>query len=140
MVGFLLGTAVFHQPFYHIPVHQGLAAKEVHLQVLPVSGVGNQEVQGLLPHLIAHEGAAPMVLAFLCKAITAGQIAVMGNVQAQRLYHRLPLLKVYHKIPVNILGKELLCFNQLTDFLQSLLYILLAVSVLQTDPYLFLHI
>ena len=140
MVGFLLGTAVFHQPFHHIPVHQRLAAKEVHLQVLPVSGIGNQEIQCLLSHLIAHEGAASMILAFLCKAVTAGQIAVMGNVQAQCLHHRLPLLKVYHKIPVNILGKELLCFNQLTDFIQRLLYILLAVSVLQTDPYLFLHI
>ena len=139
MAGFLLGTAVFHQPLYHIPVHQGLTAKEIHLQVFPVAGIGNEEVQRLLSHLVAHEGAAAMVLAFLCKAVTAGQIAVMGNVQAQRLHNRLPLFKVYHKIPVNILGKKLLRINQLSDFLQSLLYIFLAVSVLQTDPYLLLH-
>ena len=66
-------------------------------------------------------------------------VTVMGNVQAQRLHNRLPLFKVYHKIPVNILGKKLLRINQLSDFLQSLLYIFLAVSVLQTDPYLLLH-
>ena len=140
MMGFLLGTAVFHQPLHYVPVHERLSAKEVHLQMLPVAGIGNEEIQGLLSHLIAHEGAAAMVLAFLCKAVTAGQVAVMGNVQAQCLDHGFPLLKVYHKIPVNILGQELLRINQLLDFLQSLPYILSAVSVLQTDHYIFLYL
>ncbi len=35
-----------------------------------------------------------MVLPFFCKAVTTGQITVMGNMQAKCLYYSLTLLKV----------------------------------------------
>ena len=81
----LLLSAVSHQVFHHLPVHQRLTAEKVHLQISSVAGIGNQEIQRLLAYLKTHQRSAAMVLAFLRKAVFTGQITVMGNVQTERL-------------------------------------------------------
>ena len=78
---------VGNQLLYHVKVHQGLAAEEVHLQVLPGAGVGNQKVQGLLAHLKGHERPVSVVFALGGKAVGAVQVAGVGDVQTQGLHH-----------------------------------------------------
>ena len=41
----------------------------------------------MLPHLKAHQGPVPVVLALACEAVVAVQIAGVGYVEAQRLHH-----------------------------------------------------
>ena len=72
-----------------------------------------------------------MVLAFLCKTILTGQIAVVGNMKAQGLYHGLAFLKVYHIILIDICGKQLLGIDQLLGVGKGVLQILLRVFSLQ---------
>ena len=102
---FLL-PSVGHQILDHLPVHQGLAAEEIHLQVPPVPGIGNQEIQGLFSHLVAHQGPASMVLALLREAVAAGQVAVMGDVEAEGLDHGGTFLKVDDPVLIGILREK----------------------------------
>ena len=73
-----------------------------------------------------------MVLALLGKAVPAGKIAVMGNVQTQRFYHGRPLFEIHDIILIGILRKKLsriyerlylvnrfLCFRPAVLFRQS---------------------
>ena len=83
----LNGPGIGNQLLYHIKVHQGLAAEEVHLQVFPGAGMGNQEVKGLLAHLKGHQRPVSVVLALGGKAVGAVQVAGVGDVQAQGLHH-----------------------------------------------------
>ena len=136
MVLRLLGTAVFHQALHHVPVHQRLTAKKVHFQMLPVPRIGNEEIQGLFANLIAHQGTAAVVFPFLCKTISAGQVAVMGNVKAKGLDHCLALLKIHNKITVNILCKKLLHGDQLLDVLKGLSQLLGCVFAPQAVKYI----
>ena len=71
VVNRLLGAGVSHQLLHHVPVHQGLAPEEVHLQVHPAAGAGDEKVQGLLAHLKGHEGPVPVVVALAGKAVVA---------------------------------------------------------------------
>lgn len=91
VVRLLQRTAVLHQLLYHFPVHERLAAEEVNLQIVTVSGIGYQEIQCLLTNLKAHKGTTAMVLAFLCETVFAAQVTVMRDVQAQRLDYGLSL-------------------------------------------------
>ena len=120
----LQGTAVGHQLLHHIPVHQRLSAEEIHLQVNPVSGVGHQEIQGLLSHLVGHKGSSSVVLALLGEAVLAGQVAVVGNVEAERLHHRFSLLKINYIVLVDVCRKELFHIDQLLNIGKGFLHIL----------------
>ncbi len=64
-------AGVGHQILYHLPVHQRLAAEEVHLQIVPGARVIHEKVQRLLAHLIAHHRPLPMVVALTCEAVGA---------------------------------------------------------------------
>ena len=63
------------------------AAEEVHLQIGPGAGILNQEVQRLLAHLEAHERPLTVVLALAGEAVLAVEVAGVGHVEAQCLYH-----------------------------------------------------
>ena len=78
-------AGVGNQLLDHIKVHQGLAAKEVYLQVVTGSRSGNQKIQCLLTHLKAHDGAVAVVIALACKAIGAVEVTGVGDVQAKCL-------------------------------------------------------
>ena len=60
-----------------------------------------------------------MILAFLCKTVATGQIAVMGNVQAQRFYHCFPLLEIRYILLINVLRKQLFHVDKLLDVFQN---------------------
>ena len=109
---FLLFPAIGHQLLHHIKVHQWLPAEKVNLQVTAAARIGNQEIQGCLADLIGHKGAPAMVFPFLRKAITAGQVAVMGNMQAQSLDHSGALLKLADVAFIFIFRKELAGIRQ----------------------------
>ena len=133
----LLRTAVLHQLLYHIPVHKRLAAKEVYLQVHTVSGIGDQEIQSFFTNLKAHERSSAMVLSLFCEAVTACQIAVMGNVQAQSLHNRLSLLEIHNEITVYISGKQLFRIDQFLDIGHGIVNVLSTVFFCQFCANLF---
>ena len=56
-----------------------------------------------------------MILSFFRKAVTTGQVAVVGDVQTQRLDHRGPSLEVVDIGLVVVLGKKLPGSLQLAD-------------------------
>ena len=120
----LAAAGVSHQLLHHIPVHQRLAAEEVHLQVDPAARMGNEEIQRLLAHLKAHNGALAVVLALAGKAVLAVQVAGVCNVQAQRLDHGAAVLEVKGLVGVHVLGKELACGLQLLHIGQAVLDLL----------------
>ena len=92
-------------------------------EVSSAAGVCDQEIQCLLSDLKAHEGAASMVLSFLCEAVLAAQVTIMGNVQAECLHNCLSRLEICHISLVNILRIQLLCVDQLLNLVQGLFYI-----------------
>ena len=136
MIGLLQAPAVGYQVFYHLPVHQRLAAEEIHLKIHPAAGIGNQKIQGLFPHFKAHQGASAVIFPFLRKAVAAGKVAVMGNMQAQGLDHGLTFFKIHHEIMVNVLCQKLFHVNQLLDILQRLPQFLRCISAPQAVKYI----
>ena len=112
----LLLSSVCNQVFDNLPVHQRLATEEIHFQIVSASGIGNQEIQCLLTYLVAHKSTTSMILAFFCKAVTTGQITIMGNVQTQCLNYRLLCLhNIVDIIFINILCIEFSGFDQLVQ-------------------------
>ena len=124
---FLL-SSVSHQVFHHLPVHQRLPAEEVHFQISPVSGIGDQEIQRLFSDLEAHQRTSSMIFAFLCKTVFTCQVAVMGNMQTQRLYYRLALLHLVYHTLVNVRYKQLSCFGKLRQIIQYVLQIFCRIN------------
>ena len=121
---FLL-TAVGHQLFDHLKVHQRLAAKEVHFQIAAGAAVLDEEVHGALAHLKAHQGAVAMVAPLRGKAVRAAQVAAMGNVQAQCLYHSVAVFKVEGHVLIDIRAPQLAVFLQAGHVVDALAQILL---------------
>ena len=101
----------------------GSPPKKSTSKVDAVSGVCDQEIQCLLSDLKAHEGAASMVLAFLCEAVLAGKVAVMGNMKAECLHDRLTFLEIDHIVFVNIRSEQLLRVDELLNIGERILNI-----------------
>ena len=119
MVRLLQRSAVSYQLLHHLPVHEGLPAKEIHLQIDTVPGIFHQKIQRLPAHLKTHQRPSAVVFALPCKAVFTGQITVVGNVQAERFHHGLPLRKRIYIVFVNVLGKKLSRFFQGKKFLRQ---------------------
>ena len=112
----LLLSSVCNQVFDNLPVHQRFATEEIHFQIVSASGIGDQEIQCLLTYLVAHKSTTSMILALFCKAVTTGQITIMGNVQTQCLNYRLLCLhNIVDIIFINILCIEFSGFDQLVQ-------------------------
>ena len=105
VVGLLQASAVLHQVLYHLPVHQRLSTKEIHLEVHPVAGIGNQKIKSLLSYLIGHKSSSSVILSFFCKAITTSQIAIVSYMKAKSFYHCLSLLELHYIIFIYIWSK-----------------------------------
>ena len=120
LVDGLQGTGVADQVLHHIPVHEGFAAKEVHLQVHPGAGVGHQEVQSLLAHLKGHESPVALVVALAGEAVVAVQVAGVGHVETHGLQNGLGGLEcgLLHVLP-QVLGEELAAVLQGLDVFQA---------------------
>ena len=78
-----------------------------------------------------------MVFSLFCEAVTACQIAVMGNVQAQRLHNRLSLLEIHNKITVYISGEQLFRIDQFLDIGHGIVNVLGTVFFCQFCANLF---
>ena len=133
----LLLPSIGYQIFYYLPIHQRFASEEIHLQISSVSGICNQEIQSLFSHLIAHQSPAAMVLSFLSKTIAAGQVAIVGDVQAERLYHCRTLFKVNHLSLIGILCKQGPLSLQLLHVIQRFPDLFLCPAVFQLFHNLF---
>ena len=83
LCGLFLG--VIDGIFDDAEVHQGLAAEEVDFEHLPLSALSEQKVDGGKRRLAAHHFALGVVRALVGKAVLAAQVAVVRDVQAQRL-------------------------------------------------------
>ena len=70
-----------------------------------------------------------MVFSLFCEAVFTCKVAVVGNVKAECLHHRLPLLYFIDKIFIYIPGKQAALFRQGNDRLEDVLDIFLAVTV-----------
>ena len=125
VVDLLLLAAVGHQLFDHIKVHQRLAAKEVHFQIAAGAAVLDEEVHGALAHLKAHQGAVAVIASLRSKAVRAAQVAAMGNVQAQCLYHSVAVLEVKGHVLIDIRAPQLAVFLQAGHIVDALAQILL---------------
>jgi len=89
LAAFLLAPAgVGDQPLDHVPVHQRLAAEEVHVQRPVGAGVLDQKVDGPRAHVVGHQRALAPVAALAGEAVFAVEVARVGRVQAQRLDER----------------------------------------------------
>ena len=124
----LLLPSVSHKVFHHLPVHERFPAEEIHLQVPSASGIGNQEIKRLLSHFKAHHCTPAMILPFFCKAISAGKVTVMGNMETKRFHHRLALLHLADHALICIFYKQLPCLCKLCHVCQGILNIVLAVA------------
>ena len=125
----LLLSSICHKLLHHIPVHKRLSSKEVYLQVSSAAGIGNQKIKCLLSGLIAHKSPPAVILALLCKTISAGKIAVVRNVEAKCLYNCLALLEIYDTLFVCIFCEELFIILKLIYFLYCFFYLRLWISV-----------
>ena len=137
---FFLGTSIGHKVFDYLPVHKRFPAEEIHFQILSVAGIGDQEIQRLFSHFISHHGSASMILPFFRETIAAGQVTVMGNVQAEGLHHSGPVLKAVDRFLVHILCEQHLFFFQFCTFLKSGPDIPLLVLVFQGSQDLLLTV
>ena len=95
--------AVSHQILHHLPVKQRFPAEEIHLQIDPVPRMRHQKVKRLPARLITHERPSAVVLSFLRKTVSAGQVTVVGDMQTKRLHHRLPAFIFTDILLINIL-------------------------------------
>ena len=120
----LLLTAVGHQLFDHVKVHQGFAAKEVHFQIAAGAAVLDQEIHGALAHLEAHKGAVAVVAALGGKAVGAAQVAGVRHMQAQRLDHGAAVLEVERHVFVDIGAPQLAGFLQAGHVVDALAQVL----------------
>ena len=124
VVDLLLLTAVGHQFFDHVKVHQRFAAKEVHFQIAAGAAVLDQEIHGALAHLEAHKGAVAVVAALGGKAVGAAQVAGVRHMQAQRLDHGAAVLEVERHVFVDIRAPQLAGLFQAGDVLDALAQVL----------------
>ena len=116
----LLLPAVLHQVFHNLPVHQRFASKKIHFQISPISGIRNQEIKRLFPHLKTHKRPSAVIFSLFRKAIAACQVAVMGNMQAKRFHHCRTVRKIFDSILIDILRKQDARLFQLPAFRKSL--------------------
>ena len=102
VVDLLLLAAVGDELFDHVEVHQRLAAEEIDLEVAAGAGVLDEEVHSPLAHLEAHQGAVALIAALRGEAVGAVEVAGVGDVEAERLDHRLAVLEVESHVLVDV--------------------------------------
>ena len=92
----LEGMPVSDQLLHDFPVHERLPAEKVDLKVPSQTGILHKEIKRLLPRLQRHESPSPVVFSFLRKAVSAGEITVVGDMQTERFDDRRPLRKLLY--------------------------------------------
>ena len=70
-----------------LKIHQRLAAEEIHLQIAPSAGMGDEVIQREAADLEGHQRALALILPLTGEAIGAVEVAGVRDVQAERLDH-----------------------------------------------------
>ena len=87
MLLFLL-LHIVHRLLHHVPIHEWLAAKEIELAVFTRAAVSDEEIHRSSSHVEAHEHTPLAIAALAGEAILATQIAIVSDIDAQRLDDR----------------------------------------------------
>ena len=125
VVDLLLLTAIGHQLFDHIEIHQRLTAEEVDFEVAAGAAVLNEEIHGALAHLKAHEGTLALITALGSKAVGAVQVTGVGHMQAESFDHGVAVLEVKCHILVDIRAPQLARLFQGGDIIDALAQVFL---------------
>ena len=133
IVQLLLLSSVCHQILDNLPVHQRLSSEEIDFQILSGTRIRNQKIKCFLSYFKRHQRSSSMIFAFLGKAVSTGQITVVGNVQAQRFDYCLSIFsKFFYYIFVYISGKQHTLLFQLLTFRNGSTDISFRILILQS--------
>ena len=127
-----LFSSVCHQILYHLPVHQRLPAEEIYFQITAVTRILDQKIQRLPAHFIGHQRTSPVIFPLFRKTVFTGQVAVMCDMKAERLYHRFPLLYLPNIRLIDVLRKKQPGFGKLDHRFQHFLQIRFAQGSTQS--------
>ena len=78
-------SCVLYELLYYFPVHQGLAAEEVDIEILVVARILDKEIDRTLTCLIAHYSAVTVELTLSREAVGAVEVACMSDMKADSL-------------------------------------------------------
>ena len=140
VVKLLLLPSVGNQLLDNIKIEKRFPTEKIHLQILPVTGIGNQKIKGLLSGLVGHKCPSSMIFAFLCKAITAGKITVMGDMQAKCLDHGRTFFKVHNAVFIHILCEQFPVLFELLYLIDCFLNLRLRIPVRKCPDNLILRV
>ena len=76
---------VVHRLFDDVEIHERFAAEKVGFENFATARIFDEKIDRLFRRFQAHELAAGVVGAFVGKAVFAAQVAIVADVQAQRL-------------------------------------------------------
>ena len=88
IVFLLLLANIGHRLLHHMPVHERFTAEKVQLAMFTVSAVGDEEINSPARHIEAHEHTPLSISSLSGKAVLAAEIAVVGDIDTQRLDNR----------------------------------------------------
>ena len=111
---FLDRPCILDNFFNNIEIHKRLAAEEIKLKIMSVCGMFDKEIYRSLADLKRHKLSAVAEIALSGKAILTAEIAVMGYVEAHRLYRSLS--EHIRKGSVGILGEKRIIIAQRLEF------------------------
>ena len=120
----LYGARVGDEVLYDLPVHERFAAEEVHLEVPARAGVLDEEVERPPADLEGHERPLTVVLALTGEAVGAVEVAGVGDVEAEGLYHLRALLVLACELFVVVGGEELVRCLERGDVVEAFEHIL----------------
>ena len=120
----LYGARVGDEVLYDLPVHERFAAEEVHLEVPARAGVLDEEVERPPAVLEGHERPLTVVLALTGEAVGAVEVAGVGDVEAEGLYHLRALLVLACELFVVVGGEELVRCLERGDVVEAFEHIL----------------
>ena len=114
------GARVGDEVLDYLPVHERFAAEEVDLEVPPVAGVLDEEVERPLADVEGHDGPLAVVLALAGEAVGAVEVAGVGDVEAEGLYDVGRALVVGGELLIVVGGEELVFALELGHVVEAL--------------------
>ena len=114
------GARVGDEVLDDLPVHERLAAEEVHLKVPARAGVLDEEIERALADLETHERPLAVVLALAGEAVGTAEVAGVGDMETEGLYDPGRALVVRGELLVVVGGEELAVFFKLRNVIEAL--------------------
>ena len=133
----LLLSSICHKIFDNLPVHQRLPAEEVYFQVSSAAGIGDQEIQCFLSDLKRHKRPSSVVFSLFGETVLASQVAVMRDVEAERLHYCLSFHYVLDAGFVRIRCKKLSGLGKLGKIVKNRVNFLRLICIFKLCFYCF---